>query len=1076
MVKGYFSNLVVKVGRIKRVFGGSFLTLLVLLSSTVSWVAYGEVGSLVRKDLKGGNSFFDVVEIDGNHYFRSISDKYPKVYNFSQADENVALGHIDVKEHVNFIAKWNENLVIESGDSVGIYEVDGINTTPLFFSLVNSGLSEVSIASTEQYLVHVNDHKLTLLETDGRNYELVTTYDPFSISSLKGTQVGGATIGIDQHFIYLGFVGTDSNDNRRVYIQKLSFDNDSIQLIDFYETGYSTTYLHRLTYLDNGRFAFIDSSGNVRLIGERDSGFELLHSIHRSGSRTPVHLTYYQDELWVAYSENTIRSYHVSNASLIRHINLTELAETYFTPILFRETDSGLFVSTHFDFFVLTEDAQGLSEEHYYHDTGQLGQEVIRGEYVFQPIGNRIHQYSVSNDHTLELVEVYNLPHEIGWLNLVTDGHDIWASTGFGEVFHFKLQNERLEQVGYRNFDFSMPDVFYHRGRLYFSRFEHGMVTLDTTKDRSLFNNVQHYTTDGVEGIYSDLGVVNGHLFAIDTRGRFEADYANDRLVKLVEKGNQFDVENFVDLNSVILNLVFAENLIFAHTLSGLQIYRVGDSGHLEPIIDFEPQGHVTFVTADKGRVLIASQYGGGSRFSIYDVAGGEIDNIVSEIRSSEDWVYNARLTSWGDYYYGSDGAVFQLYQTNFQPILPIERLTVAEDTVLALDVTTLDPEKDQLEVEFINFPSNGTLVFDEVSQVLTYTPHNDFAGADSVSIRLLDSEGNRVEGDIVIDVIAVNDPPQASDFTLHISEDQVFEGNLGIEDVDDSHFNIIVLDEVSNGMLSIEQTGEFSYTPQRDFSGTDGFRLLIEDSGLNKTEIEVLIEVTAQNGPPLVSQLQFYMLEDEETNIELPVTDAEGDDISIVLLEHGDLLRQVSISENSLSISPLENANGTVHVKLAVSDDTGLSQDYTITIEIQPVNDLPDVDDITVMLTEDTSQTGDLARQDVDGEALTYQLGQDVEHGSLQLNETGHYSYMPNSGFTGSDGFTYQVSDESGNSVEGRVILTVNAKPASGQTTNPSSSSSGGGGSIGGLVVLLAFLLVAGRRQQGVRSINCVH
>jgi VCBS repeat-containing protein len=58
----------------------------------------------------------------------------------------------------------------------------------------------------------------------------------------------------------------------------------------------------------------------------------------------------------------------------------------------------------------------------------------------------------------------------------------------------------------------------------------------------------------------------------------------------------------------------------------------------------------------------------------------------------------------------------------------------------------------------------------------------------------------------------------------------------------------------------------------------------------------------------------------------------------------------------------------------------------------------------------------------------LTAHLGQqDVSNGSLTLNTDGSFTYVPNPGFTGQDTFTYQAFDGSEYSAEATVTITVN-------------------------------------------------
>jgi VCBS repeat-containing protein len=64
----------------------------------------------------------------------------------------------------------------------------------------------------------------------------------------------------------------------------------------------------------------------------------------------------------------------------------------------------------------------------------------------------------------------------------------------------------------------------------------------------------------------------------------------------------------------------------------------------------------------------------------------------------------------------------------------------------------------------------------------------------------------------------------------------------------------------------------------------------------------------------------------------------------------------------------------------------------------------------------------------DIDGDALTAIWVSDPAHGNLTLNENGSFTYVPDTGYTGSDSFTYKVSDGKLESNNATVTITVNA------------------------------------------------
>ena len=76
----------------------------------------------------------------------------------------------------------------------------------------------------------------------------------------------------------------------------------------------------------------------------------------------------------------------------------------------------------------------------------------------------------------------------------------------------------------------------------------------------------------------------------------------------------------------------------------------------------------------------------------------------------------------------------------------------------------------------------------------------------------------------------------------------------------------------------------------------------------------------------------------------------------------------------------------------------------------------------------------------DKDGDGLTYSLKSSPSHGSLSsFNEdTGSVVYNPDSGYTGSDSFTFTASDETSTSNTGKVSITVNSVAPEAPTNAP--------------------------------------
>ena len=99
-------------------------------------------------------------------------------------------------------------------------------------------------------------------------------------------------------------------------------------------------------------------------------------------------------------------------------------------------------------------------------------------------------------------------------------------------------------------------------------------------------------------------------------------------------------------------------------------------------------------------------------------------------------------------------------------------------------------------------------------------------------------------------------------------------------------------------------------------------------------------------------------------------------------------------------------------------------------------LNSAPEATDDAYTTDEDTTLTVDAPHgvlfndTDSDGDTLTADLVDDVDNGTLTLNQDGSFTYEPDDNYNGSDSFTYKANDGTVQSNEATVTITVNDAP----------------------------------------------
>lgn len=121
-------------------------------------------------------------------------------------------------------------------------------------------------------------------------------------------------------------------------------------------------------------------------------------------------------------------------------------------------------------------------------------------------------------------------------------------------------------------------------------------------------------------------------------------------------------------------------------------------------------------------------------------------------------------------------------------------------------------------------------------------------------------------------------------DMTLDVAQPGVLSNDT--ED-DDASLSAMLVTDVSNGFLTLNEDGSFSYVPDRDFNGTDGFEYSVTEGSESADKISVEIRVNPINDAPVGVADSFDVTQDAVFTIPKSVLiandlDVDGDTISV--------------------------------------------------------------------------------------------------------------------------------------------------------------------------------------------------
>jgi hypothetical protein len=385
--------------------------------------------------------------------------------------------------------------------------------------------------------------------------------------------------------------------------------------------------------------------------------------------------------------------------------------------------------------------------------------------------------------------------------------------------------------------------------------------------------------------------------------------------------------------------------------------------------------------------------------------------------------------------------------------------------------------------------PESGVEVMSPL--VLTFTSAN-WATPQTVTVSATDDKvanGNRTlyiahsvaSTDIEYNAMGVADVAVAATDNDHApvaaaasgsgNEDNDIPVTLSGTDADSDPLTYAVVNAPAHGSVIVSGTTA-TYTPVTNYNGGDSFTYKANDGWNDSPPATVTVTINAVNDAPVAATASGSGDQDSDIAITLSATDVDDDTLTyaqVATPAHG----SVVISGSTATYTPATGYTGGDSFTYKANDEALDSATAVVNVTVNSVsspNHAPVAANKTGSGDEDSSIVITLSATDVDADALTYALGGGPSHGNVQVSGS-TATYTPDSGYSGSDSFTYTANDGSLDSAPASVTLTVN--PA-GTTTISTSVASGGGG--GGstdpfwLLLLLPALrrLGVGRRQRG--------
>ena len=266
----------------------------------------------------------------------------------------------------------------------------------------------------------------------------------------------------------------------------------------------------------------------------------------------------------------------------------------------------------------------------------------------------------------------------------------------------------------------------------------------------------------------------------------------------------------------------------------------------------------------------------------------------------------------------------------NDAPIAQDLNLTTSEDLPLSISFAGQDADNDQLSIVNRTEPSNGVITGNGLT--LTYTPNENFNGADSFTYQLSDGSENSTTASVSITINAINDAPVAV-------TDQVEQTGTAPITIDvvandtDADGDALTLTTVTPSVGNAEiVNNQLLYTPNSNFVGRTTVFYIIEDGAGASAQGQAQIRIRRNNNGNAIVQVPddiYLNATGVLTTVDLGVAqafDQDGTPLAVTLLNDSNHFKpgvntvywQATDSQGNISIG-----NQTVTIEPQVAIDS---------------------------------------------------------------------------------------------------------------------------------------------------------
>ena len=309
----------------------------------------------------------------------------------------------------------------------------------------------------------------------------------------------------------------------------------------------------------------------------------------------------------------------------------------------------------------------------------------------------------------------------------------------------------------------------------------------------------------------------------------------------------------------------------------------------------------------------------------------------------------------------------------------------------------------------------------------LRLTPVIADAGERALTLTATDNQGATTTQTLRLTVVIPNRPPVANDQRVVTDEDVPKQITLTATDPDNSPLTWMIVTLPAKGTLT-GTPPNVTYTPNKDYNGTDAFTFKARDSEFDSNTATVSITINPVNDAPVITVPGPQTVKEGET-LTFTVSGTDVDEGQTLKFTGPSLPPGASFIEatRTFTWTPNFTQAGAYTAFFAVMDDgtPPRSDAKSVAITVTDVNRAPVARAAEVMTDEDKALPIVLAGSDPDGDAITFMVVTPPTKGAL-TGTAPNLTYTPNKDYNGADAFTFKVNDGKLDSPPATISITV--------------------------------------------------